>query len=51
MVITVVVGHRIADGRAAYAANHSADWPADDRSANRARNPSGQRPALVGQRR
>src|SRR6478736_316732 len=47
-IIAMVVGHRIADGGAAYTANHSADWPADNRPANCARNPSRQRPALIG---
>ena len=47
MIIAMVVGHRVADGRAA----HTADGPAYNRPANGARYTSGQRSALVSQRR
>ena len=46
-VIAMVVGHRVADGRAANTADHSADWTAHDRSADRARDPSSHRSAFI----
>jgi hypothetical protein len=50
-VIAMVVGHRVADGRAADASDHSADWPAYNRSADCARYPAGDSAALGSQRR
>jgi hypothetical protein len=48
MIVAMVVGHRVADGRAAQTADHSADGPTYNRPANGARNTSCHRPALVG---
>jgi hypothetical protein len=49
MIIAMVVGHRVADGRAAHTAYHRADWTAHHRSADRASDPSGYGSALVSQ--
>jgi hypothetical protein len=49
MIVAMVVGHRVADGRAAHTADHSADGPAYNRPADRARHPPGYRSRLVGQ--
>src|ERR1700722_17492634 len=51
MIIAMMVGHRVADGRAAHTADHSADGPAYKRPANGARHPASHRSALVSQRR
>jgi hypothetical protein len=48
MIIAMVVGHRVADGRAAHASDHSPDWPAHNRSADRTSDSSGYRSRLVG---
>jgi hypothetical protein len=47
MVITVMIGHRVANGRAADSANHGAHRTAHDRSADRAGYASGYRAALI----
>ena len=44
-VMVVMIGHRVADGRAANSADHSAHRTAHHRSANRAGHPSGHRAA------
>jgi hypothetical protein len=49
-VVVVMIGHRVSDGRPAYAADHSAHWPAHYGSANGACNPSGHRTARVRER-
>ena len=41
VIITVMVGHRIAYGRATNPAHDGADWAAHNRSANRASDASG----------
>jgi hypothetical protein len=51
MIIARVVGHRVADGRAAHTADDRADWPAYNRPANRACHPAGDRAAFVSQHR
>jgi hypothetical protein len=48
MIIAMVVGHRVADGRATNSAHDGADWTAHHRPADRASNPSGYRSRLVG---
>jgi heme/copper-type cytochrome/quinol oxidase subunit 2 len=41
MIIAMVVGHRVANGRAANTAYHRADWTAHNRPADRASDASG----------
>jgi hypothetical protein len=43
----VVIAHRVANSGAAYASNHSANWPADNSAADRACHASGQSAALI----
>ena len=47
MVIAMMIGHRVADGRAANTSNHGAHWTAYHRSADRAGDAPGYRAALV----
>jgi hypothetical protein len=50
MIVMVMVGHRVADGRAANPAHDGADWTAHHRSANGAGDPSCHRPTRVRER-
>ena len=44
VIIPVMVGHRVADGRAANPAYHRADWTAHNRPADRASDATGHGP-------
>jgi YD repeat-containing protein len=50
MIVAMVVGHRVADGRATNAAYDGADRTTHHRSADRASDASGHGSALVSQR-
>jgi hypothetical protein len=50
VMVIMVVGHRVANGRAANSAHHGTDRTANNSSANGACDPSGYRAAFVSQR-